>query len=520
MDKLQKFWKNILSHKILYSILALIVIIIVYFLFFNANENSITNIVKVKRGDVVSEVSVTGVVKPVKDINLAFEIPGKIKSIYVNVGDDVSVAQKLAELNNLDVTARLAQAKASYNGELAMLNKIEKGARPEEIKAKELNLKSAKDLLDKYYSDALSKIKDANIKCEDGVKNKIDALFNNNGTNSPSITYKTANFQAKIDSEFYRLKTKNALNDWEFEIYKTSSSDYERIDSLLNKSINWTNIILTLYSNLQDTLDGAIGISEATVASYKSNLNIANTNASVSLESLIASQKNIENQKIQIEIAKNNLDLIKRGYTKDEIDSQKAKVEYAKGQIKYMMAQVEKTIIRAPFSGKITKINYDEGEIIKANSPVIALIGYGKYEIETNIAESDISNVHIGDKAKVTLDAYGDSKIFEAKVIKIDIGATIIEGVATYKTTLVFRKEDKKILPGLTANLDILSSKRENVLYIPTRNIITRNGNTFVKKINSDGNIEEVKIKTGLRGSDGRTEVVDGLREEDKIFAE
>jgi HlyD family secretion protein len=92
-------------------------------------------------------------------------------------------------------------------------------------------------------------------------------------------------------------------------------------------------------------------------------------------------------------------------------------------------------------------------------------------------------------------------------------------GVATYKTTLQFLKEDPRILAGLTANLDILSDKKENVLYVPTRNIFSVDSRKFVKVLKDEKKniVEQVEVKTGLKGSDGNTEIISGLQEGDKI---
>jgi len=127
-----------------------------------------------------------------------------------------------------------------------------------------------------------------------------------------------------------------------------------------------------------------------------------------------------------------------------------------------------------------------------------------------------------GETAKTTLDAYGPNVEFNAKIISRDLAETVIEGVATYKIVLLFDGEDERILPGLTANVDILVDKKDDVLYIPTRNILDRNGEKIVKLVTSEKNgaYQEIKISTGLRGSDGRTEILFGISDGQKILAE
>jgi len=104
-------------------------------------------------------------------------------------------------------------------------------------------------------------------------------------------------------------------------------------------------------------------------------------------------------------------------------------------------------------------------------------------------------------------------------VVKIDPAETIIEGVATYKTTLQFEKSDGRIKSGMTANIDISTDKRENVLVIPQRAVVSEGAGKFVMVDNGTSNPEKRKIETGLRGIDGNIEVISGLSEGEKISA-
>src|SRR3989338_5777753 len=66
-----------------------------------------------KRGDLVQEVSVTGKVKPAEAVDLAFEKSGKITRTTVKVGDKIKSGQILAELDNMEAKAQVAQVEAS-----------------------------------------------------------------------------------------------------------------------------------------------------------------------------------------------------------------------------------------------------------------------------------------------------------------------------------------------------------------------------------------------------------------------
>ncbi|PIV47023.1 hypothetical protein COS21_02120 [bacterium (Candidatus Gribaldobacteria) CG02_land_8_20_14_3_00_41_15] len=87
----------------------------------------------------------------------------------------------------------------------------------------------------------------------------------------------------------------------------------------------------------------------------------------------------------------------------------------------------------------------------------------------------------------------------------------------TYKTTFNFTKNSDKIKSGMTANIDVLTAQKENVLAVPYRAIIAKNNEKIVRIISGE-KIEERKAQLGLRGSDGFVEITSGLNEGEKII--
>ncbi len=251
-----------------------------------------------------------------------------------------------------------------------------------------------------------------------------------------------------------------------------------------------------------------------------------------------ANQLIISNSEIKLTQAQNNLALAKSelsvkesGYNPEDIRYQQSEVKVFQGNIKweeyqvkqamanvrYYQNEINKTILRSPINGIITNQNdLQIGEVVMVGTPIISVISQHKFKIEAYVSESDIEKVRVGDQANVTLDAYGDDKIFSAKVVKIDLGETMIEGVASYKVTLEFNQEDSQIKPGMTANIDILTAERSNVVALPWRAIIEKNGQKLVKII-QNGRVKEVKIKTGLYGSNGSVEIINGVKDGEKV---
>lgn len=504
-------------------VIVIIALIAAYLLFWRGNGEEIKSIA-VERGNVVSEVSVTGRVTPAKSINLAFESGGRINSIAVSVGKVVSAGQLIASLENDDLAAQIAQAKANVKMQEAKLSDLRAGTRPEEIQIKEAELKKAEQDLENYYSGIVDVLNDAYAKADDAVRTKTDELFLNDDTQTPKLTFQISYSQIEVDVVALRVRATSELNIWKSELGNLSniSPNSEKLEKS-KKGKEHLSVIREYLAKALDAMDASVGISVSTVSSYKANIYTGRTNVNSSYSSLSSQEQNIASQILSVQKINEEFLLKRAGSTAEQIAAQEAQVDQTKASVLYYESQLRKTKTFAPFSGIITKVNFVRGDIVTSNAPVVSLIGSGKYEVEVNVAESDIAKIEVGKDATVILDAYGPDAVFTAKIAKINLSETVIDGVSTYKTTLIFNEDDKRILPGLTADITILSDVKENVLYVPTRNIISKNGKKVVKIVKTaDGKeiIEEREINVGLRGSNGRTEILSGLSENDRIAAD
>ena len=406
--------------------------------------------------------------------------------------------------------------------------------------------KKAETDLTNLYGDIDDILNDAYAKAEDAANKQTDELFNDDLSNSPYLSFITSNTQAETDAESKRVAATASLKSFKADIV-TLPIYQIGLDNLLVRSQEELGVVRDFLIKTSDALNGATNLSQTNIASYKANISTGRTNVNTAISNITAQQQLISGQKntnqsnisasqSQINTAKNSLivaeaelNLKKAGATSQQIAAQEAQVSQAKANIAAGQAQVKqaeanvrnsraqlvKTVLYAPINGVVTKQSATIGEIIAANSPIISIISKNQYEIEANMPEADIAKIRIGNSSRVTLDAYPDVTL-EAKVTAIDPAETIIEGVATYKITLHFISEDDKIKSGMTANIDILSDKKENVISIPQRAVTTKNGDKFVR-VSVNGAIKEITVTTGIKGSNGYIEVTNGLNEGDQV---
>ncbi len=477
-------YRQILSNKFYWAIIA-VVLIIGSYAYFGKNGGPSLDIAKAEHRTITQEVSATGNVKPAQSVDLAFEISGRIASISADVGDTVGAGQAIASLNSSELNAQLQKAQADLSSQQATLGKYQVD-------------------LNNYYGNAVNTVNGAYTNANDAIRIKIDSLFSDDESNSPKLTFDSNNAQEKINSEAQRLAVTGILNSWLSEINSLGSSPSQSVlEKALSDSKANLNSIYSFLNLLMQTTINAPSLSPATLVSYKTSINDARSGIDSAISSVTTLIQNISSQKALLV-------------------SKQADIKSYQASIENINAQLTKTSLRSPIYGVVTKQDAKVGEIAAANSVLVSVMSSGRFEIDSYIPEVDIARVKVGNAAKVTLDAYGNNVIFDARVASIDPGETEIEGVATYLTKFTFSKPDVRIKPGMTANIDIASAVHENVLSLPQRAIQKRDDKNYVllytpTKDKNASSTAEKDITIGIRGSDGYTEIISGLSEGDQV---
>lgn len=185
---------------------------------------------------------------------------------------------------------------------------------------------------------------------------------------------------------------------------------------------------------------------------------------------------------------------------------------------------VEKTLLRAPIDGVLSRRNIEVGEDVQSAS-VTASIGEGafemiddnKFKIDAEIAEVDINKLKVGDKATITLDAVGDETTFSGTISKIDPVETIIQDVVFYKAEVVIDDRDDRIKPGMTADVGIVLREALGAVSVPEKAVQTEDGRRFVRMLDGE-NIKNIDVEVGIRDLQGNLEIKSGLKEGDEII--
>ncbi|OGI15550.1 MAG: hypothetical protein A3E38_02320 [Candidatus Moranbacteria bacterium RIFCSPHIGHO2_12_FULL_54_9] len=201
----------------------------------------------------------------------------------------------------------------------------------------------------------------------------------------------------------------------------------------------------------------------------------------------------------------------------EERNAKKLASEQARENVRTVIAQIGDRTITAPFEGMVSKLDAREGEVATLGQTIARVAQAGDFVIEARVPESDIIKVSLGMQAEITFDAFRSDEIFDAVVTEIDPASTVVQDVVSYVVKFRLENIDARLKDGMTANIDIETAKRENVLTVPFRSLVKEGDTTYAEVRQDDGTFVRTAVTTGLEGDDGTIEITSGLKEGDVI---
>jgi len=530
-NKIRAYMLFKLSKKLVIISVIILIVVIAIFQFFGKSKAPLYETSKVEKGNLIQTVDATGKIQSVEDLSLHFETIGKVANINVKEGDEVKAWQWLTNLSLTELNSAVAQAEATLNQKLA-------GATPEQIAIAQKQVDSAQVSLDKAqktledtieiseknlnakYSYSQTSLDDAYIKIYNAysVVNLIQKNYFS-GNNQESLKVKAElkynieepmnNLKTYIDAE----KTTSKREDIELAILKTSNTLTQILNSLttIREICSNTSYDLIITATDKSNLDlqkSYISATQTAISSLKNEIDVLKTQ----------NQNNISQAEAGVSAAKVALEVQKASYDSLVAVPREVDIAYYRAVLEGAKANRNKAIIYAPINGIVTKVYKKVGESISTAETMIEMLS-PHYEIDVDIPETDVVKISLNDEAEITLDSLGKEVKFSGKVINIDPAATDIQGVVYYKVKVSLdEKGDQRVKPGMTANVVIKTDFKENVLYIPSRAVLSNNGDPKFVRVLKGEEVIEKEVNLGIKGDNGLVEIISGLEEGEEII--
>jgi HlyD family secretion protein len=155
----------------------------------------------------------------------------------------------------------------------------------------------------------------------------------------------------------------------------------------------------------------------------------------------------------------------------------RAQVDYAIEQVRQKEAALkqaevdfENTFIRSPVDGVVIERAVDIGQTVAATfqAPKLFVIAQDlrQMQVETDVDEADIGRVHVSQESVFTVDAFAGRE-FHGQVLQVRKAPRVVQNVVTYTVLVSADNSDLRLLPGMTANIQIIVDERQNALKVP-----------------------------------------------------
>ncbi len=129
----------------------------------------------------------------------------------------------------------------------------------------------------------------------------------------------------------------------------------------------------------------------------------------------------------------------------------------------------ERTQIRSPIDGTVISRTIDIGQTVAASlqAPELFKIAQDlrRIQIEAQVNEADVGAINEGNPVEFTVDAYPEER-FEGRVTQVRLAATELQNVVTYTVIIEAANDDRRLYPGMTANVQIETAKKRGILRI------------------------------------------------------
>jgi len=173
------------------------------------------------------------------------------------------------------------------------------------------------------------------------------------------------------------------------------------------------------------------------------------------------------------------------------------------------------TPIVAPLKGFIIKRNVEPGQTITSQDPILVMAD--NLIVQAQVDETDMGKLKPGQKAKIVLDAYPEKDI-EGKIEHIAYESQVVNNVTIYQVDILPEETLGIFRSGMSANVDVTISKKEDVLLLPVLAVRERKGKKFVLLKTKSREPENREVQTGI--DDGKNvEIVSGLEESDLVLS-
>ena len=418
----------------------------------------------VERQTLAIEISANGNVQPERSINVSPKNSGVLKRLLVKEGDTVKQGQVVAYMDDSNLQGQLTQAKGQLAQAEANLQKLLAGNRPQDIAQAQAVLEQTEASLQQLVA----------------------------GNRPQDI----AQAQARLQDAQATLNQKEDDLRRNQQLYEAGAISLQTVNQ---------------QRSARDSAQAQVRIAQQALDLQKAG----------------SRPQEIEQARAKVKQQQQAVELLKAGNRPEDIDVARAQVTSATGTLQNIQAQINDTVLRAPFDGVVTKKFADPGAFVTPSTSASAVAGASSNSILTlastnqvvaNLSENNVAQIRLGQKVTITADAY-PGKTFEGKVNQIAAQATVTQNVTSFevKVALPDAESQKLVRSGMNVTAQFQVGELKNAIVVPTVAVVRQQRATGVLVAGPDNQPQFTRIQTGVTVNN-KTEVKSGLKGNERVL--
>jgi HlyD family secretion protein len=453
---------------------------------------------EVKTGTIRSTLTYSGNVQSSQQVNLAPRTGGQVAAVFVDVGSIVKAGDRLATLDPGTLPAQVAQAQANLQAAQARLDSVLAGSRSGDIAAAQ-----------SAYDTAVT---------------RLNQLQNPLPTDVAAADAAVTTARVAVDNATAGAATAKAtlLGNVYIVCYQWGGF-----------GVPCNNVVLPLPKEVTDSVASGLttGIGQlgftpgnnaiallASNAAYQTALNNQATaeqaliTARLRRDQLLSpSAGDLAAARTAVDAARSTLDKVKVPFTDSDIRGTRATVAQAEAALATVQTTFDQTTVTAPFDGVIAQRMAEVGAAASPAAPMF-VISAKAVEVRLTVEEARIGLVRPDLATQLTVAAF-PGKQFPGKVASV--APTGDPRAHTFEVKVFAQDPQAQLLPGMFAEVTMVTSDKASVLVIPASAIVTQ-GQTKAVVMVADGKAAFRPVQTGVSDT-ANVEVTSGLKAGDRI---
>ena len=477
----------------------------------------------VRLGEFIVKVRESGNLEPLISVDVRSNVEGEIETLYIKEGDVVEKKQPLLKIDDEQVIEQEKQASANRD------------ARKAQVEQATLRI----GMTEKQQESAITQAQNA-VESAKAVLESLDANTRQRITEAETQISTTKNLlqqdeialrQSEIELQQAELRQERAqvAEGSAKVVSETAGSELKRNQGLFEKKLVSKRVLeeaetaranaLSQYETAKKDVESQIKAVESqqeTIDARKEALESRRATLRLHQKNLVTIKESQAAQKRQLEAelksAETRLQQIlettdeEKQLTVHAKAGAEAALLEAQSTLKAQEERVTWTTVIAPMSGTVTRLNVEAGEIVTSGrsafsqgAAILTIADLSRMVVKTRINEVDIAKIALGQKVEIRVDAYRD-KVFEGRVSEIapsaytpdQRGGQQGDGTITFEVIIEVIGSPAELLPGMSADVDIIVMQDDNVLQLPIDSVI--DSEVLTVKVNVPSNsIERFK---------------------------